>query len=88
MIWGESKFKQVLGRLIPSHDAKLRMAMWADKVNLKESKAINPNKHSEILPTFVHQIILEDLGKCSEITKLDLSDWISIHQKAITANLN
>ena len=66
--------KRVAGKVVPSGDFKLRIAMWVDKLNQKplhEKKSYG----LEDIPESYLEEIRSDISKTQAMTGLDLSEW-------------
>ena len=70
----------ILGKLIPSKDLKLRIAMFLDSLN---QKPISGNVSSIVnqVPSEIIKMFDEEIADLGDLTGLDLSDWLDRNRR-------
>ncbi len=75
-LYGKSVLKKLLGKLIRSEDAKLRLAMFLDKVNQKPASGrFDISEHH--FPSGFVEALTDDIRMLETLTGLNLFNWIN-----------
>lgn len=83
LIYGKSKLKKFLGKLLPAGDMKIRLIRGLDQLNMTSKAKKMPKIMGERapIPDFVYHEVIEDLQMLAQHEKIDVSAWLRKYQQ-------